>query len=300
MKLLVAIDYSQPSQQVLNEVVSRVWPAATTACVFHVIDSAQLPTTPAVIKAMRQSAEDFTKSAAEKLCTVGVQATAEVREGHARVAIADYAKEWGADLVLVGAQGAGGVARFLLGSVAQATLRKSPCSVEIVRVANRNSAVANGMKILIAVDGSEHSMAAVRSVARRPWPVGRQISMLSVVPIIVTFNETLAIAPAYYPSPVITDTLQREAREQAEEAVARAWQVLVEAGIKPTEIGSFPMGDPKRVILDEAKNRKFDLIVVGSHGYRGMDRVMLGSVSEAVAMHAHCSVEVVREPQYGN
>jgi nucleotide-binding universal stress UspA family protein len=141
MKLLVAIDYSQPSQQVLDEVARRPWPAATTAFVLHVVDGAQLPTSAALIEAMKQSAEVLVKSASEKLCKAGVQATIKVLEDHSRVAIAEYAKEWGADLILVGAHGAGGVARFLLGSVAQATLRRSPCAVEIVRRPARDSAV---------------------------------------------------------------------------------------------------------------------------------------------------------------
>jgi nucleotide-binding universal stress UspA family protein len=296
MKLLVAIDYSQPSQQVLNEAARRTWPDATISCVLHIVDWSQLPASAALIDAMKQSAEVLVKSAAEKLSKAGIQTTGKVLEGHSRVAIAEYAREWGADLILIGAQGAGGLARFLLGSVAQATLRRSPCSVEIVRRPIEDSAaVSRAMKILVAVDGSECSMVAVRSVAQRPWPAGSQMSLISVVPLIIPFGETIPVAPVYYPPPDVTDTLQKEVRGQAEEAVARARQVLTEASIKPVEIESLPVGDPKEVILDQAKNWDADLIVVGSHGYRGIDRLMLGSVSEAVAMHAHCSVEVIRE-----
>jgi nucleotide-binding universal stress UspA family protein len=296
MKLLVAIDYSQPSQQVLDEVARRAWPATTTACVLHVVDESQLPTSRALVEAMKQSAEILVRSASEKLCKAGVQATGKVLEGHSRVAIAEYAKEWGADLILVGARGAGGLARFLLGSVAQTTLRRSPCSVEIVRRTARDSAAASrAMRILVAIDGSECSMVAVRSVAQRSWPAGSQIRLISVVPLLVPLAETIPLAPVYYPSPEVTDTLQKEARGQAEEAVARARQILTEAGVKPIEIEPLPVGDPKQVILDQAENWGADLIVVGSHGHRGVDRLMLGSVSEAVAMHAHCSVEVIRE-----
>jgi nucleotide-binding universal stress UspA family protein len=296
MKLLVAIDYSQPSQQVVDEVTRRPWPAATTACILHVIDWSQLPTSAALIEAMKQSAEVLVKSASEKLCKAGVQATVKVLEGQSRVAIAEYAKDWHADLILVGAHGAGGLARFLLGSVAQATLRRSPCAVEIVRrPARDSSAVSSSMKILVAIDGSESSMIAVRSVARRPWPTGSQIRLISVIPLIIPFDETIPLAPVYYPPPEVTDTLQKEARGQAEEAVARARQVLTGAGVKPVEIESLPVGDPKQVILDQASDWGADLIAVGSHGYHGIDRFMLGSVSEAVAIHANCSVEVIRE-----
>jgi nucleotide-binding universal stress UspA family protein len=55
-------------------------------------------------------------------------------------------------------------------------------------------------------------------------------------------------------------------------------------------------GNPKEVILEEAEKWNADLIVVGSHGRRGFKRFLLGSVSEAVAMNAHCSVVVVRNP----
>jgi nucleotide-binding universal stress UspA family protein len=54
------------------------------------------------------------------------------------------------------------------------------------------------------------------------------------------------------------------------------------------------MCDPKAVILDEAKTWPADILILGSHGWRGLDRFMMGSVSESVAIHAHCSVEVIR------
>jgi nucleotide-binding universal stress UspA family protein len=53
-------------------------------------------------------------------------------------------------------------------------------------------------------------------------------------------------------------------------------------------------GSPKRIIVEEAETWGADLIVVGSHGYRGWERLLLGSVSQAVVSHADCSVEVVR------
>ncbi|HEU0184073.1 MAG TPA: universal stress protein, partial [Blastocatellia bacterium] len=56
-------------------------------------------------------------------------------------------------------------------------------------------------------------------------------------------------------------------------------------------------GAPREVILDEAESWGADLIVLGSHGYKGWRRFLLGSVSHAVATHAHCSVEIVRQKQ---
>lgn len=300
MKLLIAIDSSPVSNRVVNEVARRPWPTGTTACVLNVIDWSALPMSAPLIEATKQSAEALVKSLSTKLCNAGLTTTNRVIEGHPRTAVADYAKEWGADFVIVGSRGAGGMTRFLLGSVAQDTLRRSACSVEIVRRSPQPATLSSAMKILIAADGSECSMAAVTSIAQRPWPAGSQIRAISVVPLIFALGETIAIAPAYYPSTEVYETLQNELRRRAEEAVARAHQILSKAGITPIQAEYVPVGDAREVILDEAKAWNADLIVVGSHGYHGMERLTLGSVSESVAMHAHCSVEVIREAQPGN
>jgi nucleotide-binding universal stress UspA family protein len=63
--------------------------------------------------------------------------------------------------------------------------------------------------------------------------------------------------------------------------------------------GEVLSGKPKEAILKDAENWVADLIVVGSHGRRGFKRFLLGSVSEEVAMNAHCSVVVVRGPRKG-
>jgi len=59
--------------------------------------------------------------------------------------------------------------------------------------------------------------------------------------------------------------------------------------------GAVLKGSQRDRIVEESKAWGADLIVVGSHGRRGLTRYLLGSVSEAVAMHAHCSVEVIRD-----
>ena len=66
------------------------------------------------------------------------------------------------------------------------------------------------------------------------------------------------------------------------------------AGFTLSSSEATPIGDPRAFILDAAKTWAADLIVLGSHGRHGLERFLLGSVSEAVAVHAHCSVEIVR------
>lgn len=296
MKLLVAIDSSPGSKVVVDEVARRPWPSGTAACVLHVVDCPQPASSASLLPGFKQLAGLIVKKASDELAKAGLQTSANVLEGRPRIAIAEYAKKSRADLVLVGSHGASGLARFLLGSVAQAALRRSPCSVEIVRRPTEEFATTStAMKILIGVDGSHCSTTAVRSVAQRPWPPNTQMRLISVIPLVIPLgammSPTLASLKA---QPDIVMTLQKEARSWAQEAVVHARQILSEAGIKTLDTEALLVGDARQVILDLAKRWGADLIVVGSHGYRGLDRFILGSVSEAVAIHAHSSVEVVR------
>jgi nucleotide-binding universal stress UspA family protein len=296
MKILAAIDSSEPSCRVIEEIIKRPWPSPTTVCVLHVIDWPQLPSGPSLIERFRQSAEELVNSACAKLTKAGLQTTREVFEGHPRADIPDYAGRWGADLILVGNRGTSTLVRFLLGSTAQAVLRNSPCSVEIVRArAGKQTPAAGAMKVLLATDGSECSIAAVKAVATRPWPNGTQMRVVSVIPVVMAVGGFHPLPPIYLPGDVL-ETLQTEARSRAEEAISRAQDILSRAGIQPVQPGFLPIGDAREVILDEAAEWGADLIVLGSHGYRGLNRLMLGSVSESVATHAPCSVEVIREP----
>jgi nucleotide-binding universal stress UspA family protein len=86
----------------------------------------------------------------------------------------------------------------------------------------------------------------------------------------------------------------KEARTRAEDAVADARKTLIDAGLNVWDGEATPVGDPRSFILDTAKAWGADLIVLGSHGRHGWDRLLMGSVAESVAFHAHCSVEVIR------
>jgi len=147
------------------------------------------------------------------------------------------------------------------------------------------------MKVLIAVDGSPYSDAALDEVAQRPWPKPSEILIVNAYEFLVAATpEVWALPPDYY------EQLERAVRDHADSiintAVARLKKALPDVTVKGKAIA----GSPKRVIADEASEWKADLIVVGSHGYPAWERLLLGSVSQAVVSHAKCSVEVVRSP----
>jgi nucleotide-binding universal stress UspA family protein len=149
------------------------------------------------------------------------------------------------------------------------------------------------MKILVATDGSEYSLAAARSVAARPWPVGTVFKILSVeelvsTPVPVEVSSLAAIYSASLLEELITTA-------RAVEAAEGTRKILVLAGQTVLEQDQNPAGDPRRIILDTAETWPADIIALGSHGRHGLDRILMGSVAESVAVHAHCSVVLVRK-----
>lgn len=291
MKVLIAIDSSGASQYVIAEAASRPWPSGTLLCVQSVVDLWNWAGPPDLIEDAKREARTLVMAATSELSRSGHQVVSEIEAGLPRKAIPEYAREWGADLIMVGSHRSNILPRFLLGSISQAVLRTAPCSVEIVRPSPRGvPASSRGMKILVGTDGSDCSEKAIYAVANRPWPTETLVRVISVREPIFPPSE---MPPMPYDPVLVGEILERE-RRRAEDALAKARQTLSSAGLKLCDSPETLLGDPRTVLLDEAKSWGADLVVVGSHGLHGLDRVLLGSVSEAVAMHAHCSVEVVR------
>jgi nucleotide-binding universal stress UspA family protein len=90
------------------------------------------------------------------------------------------------------------------------------------------------------------------------------------------------------------EVLRADAMRSAQQAVGEAEKIVSGTGLKTLESILVPVGLPQRLILEEAERWDADLIMMGSHGRHGIPRLLIGSVSEAVALHAECSVEVVR------
>ena len=294
MKILLAIDSSPASHLVVYLAATRPWPSGTAFCVMSVVDLSYFQKVPILVEDAKHGAQSLVERAADKLTLCGREAFSEVHVGFPRKAIPEYAKQWGADLVMVGSHGHNPVRRFLLGSVAQAVLRLSPCSVEIVRPGSVHPRPSPAMKILVATDGSECSAKAVYSVANRPWPANSEVRIISVVQLLTLENQqTAAPLCSEYPSSLL-EQVWKEARTRSEEAVVDALKALTAKGLNVAGGKTTPVGEPRLFILDEASNWGADLIVLGSHGRHGWDRLLMGSVAESVALHAHCSVEVIR------
>jgi nucleotide-binding universal stress UspA family protein len=290
MKVLIAVDHSAGSQAVLKEVAARPWPVKTCVEVLNVVEPAHLwAVSQTAEEAIRQST-DLVHRAAEELRAWDLEVGGVSLKGDAKRTILDRAKETKADFVFVGSQGVSALTHFLLGNVASAVVRHAPCSVEIVRA--RAGKPAGVHKILLATDGSAFAERAARSIAERPWPAGTEVGVLSVVELVMGSAQAL-LEPPFVDTEQL-ETVRGEAMKRAQNAVTAAVEILSKTFPKVSESISVLLNGPKNVIIEAADQSRADLIVVGSHGHRGIERFMLGSVSEGVALHAHCSVEVIR------
>jgi nucleotide-binding universal stress UspA family protein len=145
------------------------------------------------------------------------------------------------------------------------------------------------MRILIATDGSPCSEAAVKELCSRPWPPDTEVKVVSVAhtPFPLVYDPFLVVAASYVES-------MEEERKRAAERVARAARHIRENAPDLRVTAEALEGSPKKVIVAQAEQWPADLILVGSHGYGPVKQFLLGSVSHAVALHAPCSVEIVR------
>lgn len=148
------------------------------------------------------------------------------------------------------------------------------------------------MRILLAVDGSAYSDAAIEEIIKRPWPPGSEVKMITAaeMPIMVGI-EPWAASPEYF------EQLEKGIRLAAQDVINRAMTKLNTIEDKTLKISTEIIeGPPRQVIVDEAENWHADLIVIGSRGLGAWNRLLLGSVSSGVVHHAGCSVEIVRLP----
>jgi len=148
------------------------------------------------------------------------------------------------------------------------------------------------MKILLAIDGSPCSEAAVREIAARQWPEGSVVKILSVATVLL---PDVPLDPFFVTYAAHMEMMKKE-RARLQDLVERTASELRERAVnKPLPIETAVIdGSPKQMIIEEAEQWGADLIVVGCHGFGPVKRFLLGSVSQAVAVHAPCSVEIVR------
>jgi len=209
--------------------------------------------------------------------------------------ILDSAAEIGAALIAVGNQGRTGIARLFLGSVAEILFHNAPCPILVVR-----RPIGPLREIMVGVDGSEEAQyAAEKFAAVLPPPTACAIRLVRVVknpPFAVAAADSVATGSYVVAAQELVDREMPEARRSID-----ALADEMRAGGRETG-ESFPIeavvsvGDPATELLRVAEGHAAGLVVVGSRGLSGLERLVRGSVSQRILRQARCSVLVMRSP----
>jgi nucleotide-binding universal stress UspA family protein len=150
-------------------------------------------------------------------------------------------------------------------------------------------------KILVAVDGSEHSRKALNYAIELTKKFDGKITVVNVYSVVVPQTQPIDGLS----TPAMTGTSAAMAARMAEDAKLKGEQILVEAERFAEESGVLVEkvlreGDAVNEIVAEAKTGNFDLVVVGHRGMSKLKEILLGGVSEGVSHKAPCPVLIVK------
>jgi len=150
------------------------------------------------------------------------------------------------------------------------------------------------MKIILATDGTKHGEAAAEAVKKFALSGTDSVHIVTVVDMAVPLG--IDVYSGYLPD---TTEIEKAARDHADKVISSTTEMLkAEFANDPPAISSDVLfGSPDSRIVETAEELSADLIILGSHGYNRWERLLLGSVSDSVVHHAHCSVLIVRDAE---
>jgi nucleotide-binding universal stress UspA family protein len=211
----------------------------------------------------------------------GISVTPRVLSGLLPTALVEYAEHWGAGLMVVSTHGRTGLSRWLMGSVSERLLRASPCPVLVAR-GGSGQVLPTIKRVLVAVDLSDLSRRALQVAAQVAAKFGGELDV-SYVWAAPYYEENARTGPGLF------ERIREHARAELDDFVAQSG---LDAGLSIQR--TIVSGTPGAKIIDRAREYGADLLVLGTHGHGGFQRMMLGSVAEAAVRYAPCATLVVR------
>lgn len=287
-KILCPTDFSAGSQHALSVAVRLARGSNAELVILHswYVPPSAFPTEmsypPSLLQSVQDDARDGLDAAMRDALADGApRVTTVLSSGPAWAVITDAAAaDPEIDLIVIATHGRTGLARFLVGSVAEKVIRHAPCSVLAVQP---TAPLRPFRHILCPVDFSESSHAALELAGALGQHDDALVEVLHVIEIPARYSGEL-------PAPEFARTLDANAATRLDQwcaELAQRYRVPIKAH---TRIG-YP-GAETLAVID--KDRTIDLVVMGSRGRTGIRRALLGSVAEKVARHAGCPVLVSR------
>jgi nucleotide-binding universal stress UspA family protein len=265
-KLLVPTDGSEFSEDAIKEAFNLAKTCSSKVYAMSVVEiNPEFEAlAPGLVEKAEKAMREHLESVKSKAAREGIDCEIIVHEGEEPYKyIVEEAAKNKVEMIIMGRRGRTGMKRLMMGSVTAKVIGHAPCKVLVVPKA----AAVTYKTILIATDGSKYSEAAsveAISIAKR---CGSDLIVMSVA----------------------SDTKSLPAAKKNVEAVKK---LAEKEGLKIKTLT--PKGMPYEVIVNTAKDKNADVIVVGSHGRTGIEKLLMGSVAERVIGHARSTVLVVK------
>ncbi|WP_226023832.1 universal stress protein [Halomicrobium salinisoli] len=283
--ILVPTDGSEPADAAIEMALALADRFDASLRAINVVEFARLSkeVEGETSRRITELAEPILASITERAADRGVSVSTDIVETTDAVhrAIVDDADDHDADLVVMGTHGRTGLDRIALGSVTERTLRVSP--VPVLTVSDDASADPGLDSVLVATDGSDGANAAADHAIALCAATGAALRVVHVVNLTPLWGSAGSAA--------ILDALEEFGQRAVDDVIRRAEA----AGVRSTE-ASVLSGTPARGIVDDADDHDVDLIVMGTHGRTGLDRYLLGSVTEHVVRLSDRPVLTLRAP----
>lgn len=297
MKVLIAVDSEPCSQEVLKLVASYKWSADTNFKVLTVLkpfdigdDESESEFLKAMRDRQRKKAQDNLDKAvaflSENLTECKIEGILKI-DANTTDTIIELAEHNDCSLIVIGSHNKVGLQRLFMGSVSSSVMLKASCSVLIVKSEKQHK--SDNLNILAAFDGSEYGDKIIKSIVERPWAKGTTFKFVTVL------ESTLHNLTQENPIEILHEISDRETLELRSQNYLSKLANQVKEKVKDINVEVEVLeGEPKEVILKILENWPANHVMLGSRGRNGFERLLLGSVSHAVASYCHCHVEIVR------
>jgi nucleotide-binding universal stress UspA family protein len=283
-KLIVGFDESPTSHAALLEAAHWVRRHGGEIVLVNVsfFDTEEYGIAPEQLDKRLAAGERICTAAAREVAdTFGVAVSSVIVQGEPPETLVETARAKEGDLIVIGTHGRRGLNRLFMGSVAARVIAAAPMPVLVVRRAC-DACRGEYRRILVPFDRSAFSAAALRQACALAHADGGAVTALYAIP---RYEEMIG----FVRSEGIREQIEREARK----ILAGATEVAAAAGATiATELADGPAADE---IVAAATRLDADLIAIGSHGHRGVDKILLGSTAERVILSAPCPVLVLKE-----
>ncbi len=284
-RILLSTDGSEYSEGAIRESIKLAKKCSGSLAAISVIETnAELETiAPRVTEQAERKARVHLDMIGEQARKSGVDCEPIIREGEDSYRyIVDEAAKRKSTMIIMGRRGRTGLQRIMIGSVTARVIGHAPCTVLVVPRAAEFAC----RRLLLAVDGSTYSDAAAAEAIAMTKQLGSRLTIITVVP-------SVSMSPMdIVSSQMQRDLIAEKEMREAERTVNKASEAAKSAGIHADSL--IMGGKPPEAILQAAKEQQADLIVLGSHGKTGVEKLLMGSVAERVIVLAPCPVMVVK------